>query len=336
MKEALFYEQLDGAWVKCHLCQHSCLIAPGRSGLCRVRTNREGTLVSEVYGYPIAEACDPIEKKPLYHFLPGTRSYSISTCGCNFHCLNCQNSTISQAPAPDLIAALPFRDPSEIAAEAESQGCASIAHTYTEPTVFYEYAHDIAIAARERGIRTVFVTNGYISEIALRHIATLLDAVNIDLKFFDDDLYRRVCGARLDFVLDSIRLHHELGIWMEITTLVIPGYNDDHAQLARIAEFIAGIDPQIPWHVSAFRPTYKMKDPPPTPNAALETAREIGRQAGLRHIYLGNTSLTGAGTTRCPGCHAALIERHGYTVTSNLADGGRCPACGTPLAGVWS
>jgi pyruvate formate lyase activating enzyme len=288
MKEAMFWEKVEDGAVRCGLCYHRCVIRCGSRGLCEVRENRDGRLISLVYGHPAAKAVDPIEKKPLYHVLPGSRAYSIGTVGCNFRCLHCQNCSLSQAPADDDDRLPPWVPPETIVSQAKAHGCKSIAYTYNEPTIFFEYAYDIARLARDAGLKNLFVTNGYIMPEPLKTLAPVLDAANIDLKFFSDERYREVAGARLQPVLDTIRLYHALGIWIEITTLVIPGYNDDTTQLRGIAGFIAGIDPGIPWHVTAFHPAYRLLDARPTSVQELVKAEVIGREAGLKHVHIGN------------------------------------------------
>jgi pyruvate formate lyase activating enzyme len=300
-----------------------------------VRRNEAGTLVTLVYGRTIAEHSDPIEKKPLYHFLPGTRSYSIATAGCNFRCRHCQNADISQGPHERGIVPGVDRSPGAIVRDAVAAGCASVSFTYTEPTIFFEYAYDTAVLARLAGLRTVFVSNGYIAPEPLREIAPHLDAANIDLKSFSDAFYKRICGARLEPVLQALRLYRELGIWLEVTTLVIPGENDAEADLAGCAGFIArelGVD--VPWHLSAFHPTYRLTGRPATPAETLAHAAGIGRAAGLRFVYRGNVPGERVPTV-CPQCGATVIERVGFSVQEPPPRDGRCAACGTVLAGVW-
>jgi len=333
VKEAMFYEEAGDRRVRCRLCHHACLIEPDERGICRVRENRGGRFVSLVYGRLAAQAVDPIEKKPLYHFLPGSRAFSIGTRGCNFRCLHCQNCSISQVAAGEVLTDAPLVPPDQLVHCAEASSCACIAYTYTEPTIFYEYAYDTALLAKERGLKNVFITNGYITPEALRHIAPLLDAANIDLKFFREDLYRKVCGARLQPVLDTIRLYHELEVWTEITTLVIPDHNDDDAQLRQIAEFIADLSCDIPWHVTAFYPTYRLTDTAATPASALRHARSIGKAAGLNHVYLGNVDEHS--DTLCPNCGTVLIERSMAGHGAIRMKHGKCPECGGALAGVW-
>lgn len=336
MKEAMFYRLVDEEkGVKCRLCRHECAIPAGKRGICQVRENVDGKLYSLTYRKAISRAVDPIEKKPLFHFHPGTISLSVATVGCNFRCLHCQNYSISQMvrdrgeiPGDDV-------SPDEIVALARRRDCDSISYTYTEPTMFYEYAYDIARIAKGKGLSNVFVTNGYIGEDALREMAPFLDAANIDLKSFSDDFYRRICGARLDPVLDSIRLHKELGIWIEITTLFIPGHNDSEAEMRKIAGFIASIDNGIPWHVTRFHPTYKLNDVPATPVDTLRRARKIGKEAGLKYVYEGNVPGEERENTCCPSCEKLLIRRSGFEIMENRLRNGRCPDCDSKIDGIY-
>jgi len=336
MKEALFYEREKEQTVLCRLCNHHCHIKAGKRGLCGVRENQGGILYSLVYGKLVSENIDPIEKKPLFHLLPGSRSYSISTVGCNFRCEHCQNYQISQYPHSYADIVGQDRTAEEVVSAAERSGCQSISYTYVEPTIFYEFAYDCAVLARQRSIRNVFVSNGYMGEEVTRHLAPVLDGINIDIKAFTDKFYRQVCKARLQPVLDNVRLMRELGVWVEITTLIIPGWNDSDGELREIADFIREVDPSMPWHVTAFHPTYKMIDRPPTPAATLRKAREIGLAAGLRFVYQGNIPGEGGESTYCPSCNAPLIERFGFSIRKiKLADGG-CSSCGEKITGVWS
>jgi pyruvate formate lyase activating enzyme len=330
----MFYEKLEGTLIQCTLCSHRCRISEGNRGICGVRENKDGTLYSLVYGRPISCAVDPIEKKPLFHFLPGSRAYSMATVGCNFRCLNCQNYDISQMPKSQEPVLGEEVTPMEIVKAAKRYRCESIAYTYTEPTIFLEYAYDTAKLAREEDIKNVFVTNGYITETPLRKVAPYLDAANIDLKSINDQFYRKVCGARLKPALDAIRLYEKLGIWIEITTLVIPSLNDSEENFKSIAEFITSIDEGIPWHISRFFPAFRLNDFPPTPKEVLNKARKIGQEAGLKYVYQGN--LPGEGeTTYCHTCKGLLIERHGYRMTQyNIIDS-RCPYCNAKIEGAW-
>jgi len=284
LKEAMFYHRLEGGDVKCDLCNHRCIVRNNGKGVCHVRENRNGVLYTLVYGKLISRAVDPVEKKPLFHFYPGSSAYSIATVGCNFRCLNCQNYEISQMPRETGRIVGEDVTPESVVEDAKLYRCKSIAYTYTEPTVFYEFAYDVARLASKEGVKNVFVTNGYITEEALKEIRPYLDAANIDLKGFSDEFYRKNCGARLDLVLDTIRSYKKMGIWIELTTLLIPTLNDDEAQLKAIADFIVNLDPGIPWHVSRFYPMYKLMDLPETPMKSLEAARRIGIQAGLRYV----------------------------------------------------
>jgi pyruvate formate lyase activating enzyme len=335
IREAMLWAPQAGGKVACALCSHRCVIAPSKSGICAVRRNTGGKLETLVYGEVIAAHVDPIEKKPLYHFYPGSKALSIAAAGCNFRCSFCQNWEISQAPrrsggALRGTALLP-RD---IVAEAQAQGCRSISYTYTEPTIFFEYAYDAARLASEAGLANNFVTNGYMTAEALTTIRPYLDAANVDLKAFKDETYKKICGARLDPVLDTIRLMRKLGVWVEVTTLVVPGLNDGDAELAGIARFIAGVDPDIPWHISRFHPDFEYTDAPPTPAKTLRKAYEIGKREGLRYLYIGN--MLGEGEdTHCPQCGTLLIRRRGFFVAQNRLAGAACPSCGQPVAGIF-
>nr|WP_287261802.1 AmmeMemoRadiSam system radical SAM enzyme [Methanothrix sp.] len=333
MKEAMFYERLEGSDVRCNLCSHNCRIRPGHRGICGVRENINGTLYSLVYGKIVAEHVDPVEKKPLFHFQPGSRSYSIATVGCNFRCRHCQNADISQMPVDKNMIIGSERSPEDIVAAALEAGVQSISYTYTEPTIFFEFALDTAVKAKEFGLKNNFVSNGYMSEAAARAIAPYLDAINIDLKG-DDEFYKKICSARVEPVKRNIELFPKLGVWTEVTTLVIPGYNDSVEQLREIAEFLAGVSVDIPWHVSAFYPTYRLRDAPPTSAATIRRAMGIGREAGIRYIYAGNIPGEGE-NTHCHNCGELLVERFAYRVTLNSIVDGRCPRCRTQIPGVW-
>lgn len=328
MKEALFYQKLGNNTVKCTLCHHYCIISEGKRGICQVRENRNGTLYSLVYGKVMASHIDPIEKKPLFHFAPGSTAYSIATMGCNFRCLHCQNWEISQVTSPIVGSDI---SPENIVEHALNNNCHSIAYTYTEPTIFYEYAYDVAKIGHEKGLKNLFITNGYSTEEALQQISPYLDAANVDLKAMNNGFYKTVCGAQLQPVLDSIKLYYELGIWVEVTTLIIPGYNDNLNELKSIAEFITTIDASIPWHVTGFYPTYKLTNASPTPIETLRKAVEIGRKAGLDYVYQGNVNQ--GETTYCPHCATKLIERNGFFITVNTIKSNVCPTCGTHIAG---
>ncbi len=337
MKEALFYSQEKDNMVVCGLCNHRCHIKEGRRGICAVRENQGGKLYSLVYGRVVSENMDPIEKKPLFHMLPGSKSYSISTVGCNFRCAHCQNYQISQFPHMHENKIVgDERTPAEVVNAVQYSGCESISYTYVEPTIFYEFAFECSVLAKERGISNIFVSNGYMSEEVTRHLAPVLDGINIDIKGFTEKFYREVSKARLAPVLDNVRLMHDLGVWVEVTTLIIPGWNDSEDELRDIATFIKDCDPAIPWHVTAFYPTYKMQDRPPTPVTSLRKAREIGLAEGLRFVYEGNVPGEGGENTYCPSCNELLIERCGFSIMANNLRDGKCKSCNEKIEGVWN
>lgn len=334
MKEAMFYRQGEDQEVHCFLCNHRCHIKPGHQGICGVRQNLDGTLWSMVYGRVIAEHVDPVEKKPLFHFLPGSRSYSIATVGCNFRCTFCQNADISQRPRESGEIYGSTRAPEQVVAEAKASACATISFTYTEPTIFMEYALDVARLAQAEGIRNVFVSNGYMSEEALEALSPHLHAANVDLKAFTDEFYIKQCGARLKHVLKTLKQMKRLGIWLEVTTLVIPGLNDSPQELTALAQFLVALGAETPWHVSRFHPTYHLTDHPITPVKTLRMARDIGMQAGLQYVYVGNIPGDDGENTYCPQCKALLLERFGFATKRRRIQGGNCLQCGTAVAGV--
>jgi len=332
--EALLYEKLDNGLIHCFLCSHHCRIAEGKFGFCGVRQHIEGKLYTHVYAKVIASHVDPIEKKPLYHFLPNSFSFSIATIGCNFHCGFCQNWEISQSSMlDDGFKGEDFSSKAVVDAALKYQ-CRSISYTYTEPTIFFEYALDTARLAKEKGLRNVFVTNGYMTKECIEMIRPYLDAANIDLKFFKEDSYKKICAGTLQPVLDSIKLMHELGIWVEITTLVVPGENDSEEELLEIAKFIASVDKDIPWHVSKFHPDYKFGGHKMTPDSTLRKAEELGRKAGLTYIYVGNVFGFG-NDTYCPHCNNLLIHREVFSVLESDIKQGKCKYCGKKIAGVF-
>lgn len=359
LHEARFYETLPDGHVLCTLCPHDCRIPDGGRGACAVRYAMGGKLYTLVYDKVVTREIDPVEKKPLFHFYPGSSAYSMATVGCNLRCAFCQNWDISQWPkehlakhaAPEggeratepicpslaeLERAIPGEPvtPRDVVEAARRTGCRSIAYTYIEPTVFYELAYDTAKLARAEGIKNIFVTNGFIGEAALRELATVLDAANIDLKFFKDESYRRISRARLQPILDAIRLYHELGVWVEVTTLVVPGLNDSEDELRSIAEFVRSVGVEVPWHVSQFYPAYRMLDRPPTPLATLRRAAEIGREVGLRYVYEGNVPGERGENTYCYQCRALLVDRYGFYIRQNRIRRGACPDCGAKIDGV--
>ncbi|MFN2290591.1 MAG: AmmeMemoRadiSam system radical SAM enzyme [Anaerolineae bacterium] len=341
-KEALLYQKLDGGRVRCNLCAHRCLIAEGAKGVCLVRENRGGTLYTLVYGIPLSQAVDPIEKKPLFHFYPGSTAFSIATVGCNFRCSFCQNASISQMPRDQGRIVGHQASPEEVVRAAERYGSRTIAYTYSEPTIFFEYSYEIAQLAHEAGIASVYVTNGYMSSEMLELFCGTenghepwLHGANVDLKAFRDETYRQVCGARLQPVLDSLKKMKELGIWVEVTTLVVPGMNDSEDELREIAEFIGGeLGPETPWHVSRFHPDYRMRDRGPTPTATLRQAYDLGRTAGLHYVYVGNLPGAQLEDTYCPACGQRVIGRWGFQVTDYQIRDGACSSCGAAIDGV--
>jgi len=335
IKEAMLYEKLEGGNVRCALCSHRCRIAPSKRGVCGVRENREGTLCTLVYGPVIAASVDPIEKKPIYHLYPGSESYSIAAVGCNFRCTFCQNHEISQMPRESGRITGREMTPREVVNDAINSTSKSISYTYTEPTIFFEFAHDTGRLAREKGLKNIFVTNGFMTQEALEAASGWLDAANVDLKSFRDDFYRRHCGARLDPVLQTLKGMKKRGIWVEVTTLIIPTLNDDEGELREIAEFVRSLGDEVPWHVSRFHPRYKVQDLSPTPVKTIHRAIEIGLQAGLKHVYSGNVQGEGGESTQCGKCGHLLIGRQGYFITANNLRGSQCSRCGTVLAGIY-
>jgi pyruvate formate lyase activating enzyme len=320
--------------VHCFLCAHHCRIGVGELGLCGVRRNIDGVLHTLVYGCPVSTAVDPIEKKPLFHFLPGSLSYSVATVGCNFNCLFCQNSDISQMPREAGRVVGRTFSPEDLVEAALEEGCRSISFTYTEPTIFYEYARDCARLASREGLKNVFVTNGYMTAQALDDIDGVLHAANVDLKSFSDEFYRTMTGARLKPVLDSIRRMWEMGVWVEVTTLLIPGRNDSPDELRSLAAFLVSVSPDIPWHVSRFHPTYRLLDVPPTPVESVERALAIGREEGIRFVYGGNIPGHSSESTVCPRCGETVVERQGLRLRHNGSRQGRCPRCSAPIPGT--
>jgi pyruvate formate lyase activating enzyme len=334
IREALLYEKLADSQVKCHLCQHRCRILPSYRGICGVRENRDGVLYSLVYGLVIAENIDPIEKKPLFHVLPGTKSYSIATVGCNFRCNFCQNHEISQVRTRKDAIVGRETTPEEIVSRALAAGCASIAYTYTEPTIYFEFAYDCCRLAHEKNIRNVFVSNGYMTDEAIEMIAPYLDGANVDLKAYTEAFYKRECGGSLQPVLETLGQMKDRGIWLEITTLIIPTLNDAPSELKQLAEFIFSLGPETPWHLSRFHPCYEIQDIGSTPVSTIHQAVQLGKEAGLRYVYSGNIPGDAGEKTVCHHCGQLLIDRVGYFIRENRLRQGSCPECQTPLAGI--
>lgn len=351
MHEAILYKKLENGKVLCTACKQRCIIPQNHTGLCGVRQNREGKLYVLVYEKASAVNIDPVEKKPLFHFLPGTKIFSIGTIGCNFGCLFCQNWNISQATKDLRLRLMNEKKPELMGVEVGKYGYSlpidkvidicreenipSIAYTYNEPAIFFEYAYDISRKAHANSIKNVFVSNGYESEEALQLIKPYLAAINIDLKAFTNKFYTKFCQAKLEHVLETIKRAYELGAWLEITTLIIPGLNDSDTELKNIAEFISGIDKNIPWHVTAFHPDYKMTDVPSTSYSSLVNARNIGKKSGLSYVYVGNILDEEHSSTFCPNCKTLLVRRNGYYVTIENFNNGKCSDCGEKIPGVW-
>lgn len=336
MKEAYLYEKLEGRKVRCLLCNHGCVIKEGKTGICGVRRNEAGSLFSLVYDKVIARHVDPIEKKPLFHFLPGSRSYSIATVGCNFRCRFCQNADISQMPADHQQIMGEEMSPAAIVREAVRTHCRSISYTYTEPTIYFELCLDTARLASREGLKNVFVSNGYMTESCLREIYPDLHAANVDLKAFTDRFYKEQCGAKLRPVLATLETLKRQNVWLEVTTLLIPGLNDSPAELKELAGFLAALDPDIPWHISRFHPTYKLTNVPSTPPESIHRARDLGLEAGIRYVYTGNLPGDSGEKTVCHQCGERLIDRFGFFVKENRVRNGACPRCSAPIPGVWS
>ena len=332
MRVALLYTKLPESNVRCDLCAHRCTIADTKKGICQVRENRNGTLHTLVYGRTIAQHVDPIEKKPLYHFQPGTTSYSIATPGCNFRCQWCQNADISQMPREQHLIKGTEASPAEIVAAAQYKGCRSISYTYTEPTVFFEYTLDAARLAHDAGLSNIYVSNGYMTSEMLQIFHPCLDAINIDLKAFSEDTYKKYIGAKLQPILDNLKLIKQYGIHLEVTTLIIPTINDSPTELKGIATFLANdLGVETPWHISRFFPTYKLTELPPTPPETLLQAKDIGLKAGLRFVYLGNIAGHDGGNTLCYSCGKTVVKRVGYNTKITGLNGSNCSYCNTNL-----
>ena len=333
-------QKLQKGLVRCLACSHKCVIAPNKTGICGIRANKDGQLYLLPYGKGFMHI-DPMEKKPLYHFYPGELILSIGTIGCNFKCLFCQNYDISQiqhyVEVEKFLKHLQDLPPQKIVKIAQEQELKFIAYTYNEPTVYFEYTHDTAKLAQKHGIKNVYVSNGYQSAESRQLLAKVLDAINIDLKGFDEKTYIKLFGGKLQPVLDNIKFFHDAGVWLEVTTLVIPGHNDSDDELTKIAEFLADIDVNIPWHISRFFPSYKMLNTPVTPLETLVRAYKIGKRAGLNYVYLGNIpdapELQKYNNTYCPKCDNLLIERQGYDTKIVGLKGNKCAKCGATIAG---
>ncbi|MDD5342685.1 MAG: AmmeMemoRadiSam system radical SAM enzyme [Patescibacteria group bacterium] len=334
MREAILYKKLANGAVKCEVCCHQCVIADKKRGICSVRENRNGVLYALNYGLAITSAVDPIEKKPFFHFFPGTTAFSFATLGCNFRCDNCQNWQISQgSKLGNNSIAGELLSPEIIVKQAQASNCSSVAYTYTEPTIFIEYALETMKLARRAGLKNVWVSNGFFSEASFIKILPYLDAINIDLKFFDDRKYQQYCGGRLQPILDNIVRSKKAGVWTEITTLAIPSLSDDDAMFQNIAKFIKEkVGADVPWHISVFAPeiSYKLQEFNVTPVKTLERAASLAQKAGLKHVYAGNTPGNNLENTYCANCHTLLIKRLGYQI-KRFDNHGVCYNCKTPI-----
>ena len=332
--EAQFYTQTPKG-IRCLICPNECDIKEGETGDCRNRMNKNGILYSIVYGSPCAVHVDPIEKKPLLHFLPGSTSFSIATAGCNLACLNCQNWTISQkSPTETKNVDL---QPNKVLEMCIEQQCASIAYTYSEPITFYEYTYDTSVLAKAAGIKNVMVTAGYINKDPLLKLCKVIDAANVDLKSFSNDIYLKLNAGKLETILNTLVTMKNEGVWLEITNLVVPSWTDDLEMIKQMCGWLVknGFE-NYPLHFSRFHPMYKLTELPPTPVTILQSAREIAKSEGLKHVYIGNVPGLGAENTVCPSCEKILVERKGFSILQNHLKDGKCEFCGTKVAGVWN
>jgi pyruvate formate lyase activating enzyme len=338
-REAQLARKLRDGAVQCQVCEHYCTIQPGATGKCGVRINDRGALTSTVYGSAVALHLDPVEKKPLFHFLPAGEILSVGTYGCNFHCTFCQNWSISQQHQPDERDGFAGRSatPEMLVSSCRHYGATMIAYTYNEPTVFFEYTYDTAVLAHDNGIRNVYVSNGFMTQQALDTIEPYLDAINVDLKAFTEGFYQDLCQGRLEPVKRNIRhIARNTNIWIEVTTLLIPGINDSDEELQSLAAWLAEVNPEMPWHISAFHPDYQMRDRPRTSMDALARAYQIGRDTGLHYVYVGNAPDANRQSTHCPHCGELLIRRQWYVVQEQWKERGICQQCGHRIPGVWS
>jgi pyruvate formate lyase activating enzyme len=333
-REAYHYLQL-GENVKCQVCPNGCILREGGRSVCRNKINYKGVLYTVAYGNPCAVHIDPIEKKPLFHFLPSTTAFSIATAGCNFRCLNCQNWEISQKSPEETYNGELF--PEQVVERAEQSGCQSIAYTYSEPTAWYEYMYDTAHVAASRGIRNVWITNGYMNEPPLRDLCQYLDAANVDLKSFREEIYNKLNAGTLEPVLNTLKVLKDEGVWFEVTNLVVPTWTDDMQMVSEMCEWLhQNVGPDYPLHFSRFHPDYKLLNLPPTPHETLKEAREIALDSGLHYVYIGNVPGAEEQNTYCPACEKLIIERKGFVVSEMHVNEGACEFCGQKIEGVWN
>lgn len=333
-KEAMYYEKMDETRMLCQLCPHECIIFPKKRGDCHNRINYNGKLYTIAYANPCAVHVDPIEKKPLFHFLPTSKAFSIATAGCNLSCMNCQNWNISQVgPEETRNYDLP---PQKVVDRCINYNCDSIAYTYSEPIAFYEYTYDTSVIARQKGIKNIFISAGYIHKKPLRKISKYLDAANIDLKSFDDDIYKKLNAGSLQPVLNTLKILKEEGVWIEITNLIVPSWTDDMDMIKKMCEWLTekGLD-EAPLHFSRFTPRYKLKHLPVTPVSKMNNARKIAQQAGMKYVYIGNVPGHEGESTFCPDCGKVLLKRRGFYILENNLNKDQCKYCNAEIAGVW-
>jgi pyruvate formate lyase activating enzyme len=334
LKEGLFYKKLENKIVQCHICPRNCVIPVGKRGFCGVRENRDGTLYALSYGRLVSIHIDPIEKKPLFHFLPSTTAFSIATAGCNLRCKFCQNWEISQRKPEEVN--YTYIEPQDLVKRIKESGSPTIAYTYTEPTIFYEYMLETAKLAKKEGLKNIMHSCGYINEEPLRELIKYLDAANIDLKGFSEDYYSKLSEATLGPVLNTLKILKSAGVHLEITTLILPGFNDDPDTLTKMCLWIAeNLGQDTPIHFSRFFPMYKLLSLNPTPVESLERARNIAMDSGLKYVYIGNVVGHPAENTYCPKCKQLLIERRGYFILQNNIQNGKCKFCGEKIEGIW-
>jgi len=334
LTEARYYEKLPNRKIKCKLCPRECVIDDQERGYCGVRENQGGTYYTLVYSRPCSANVDPIEKKPLFHFLPGSTAFSIATVGCNVECKFCQNWQISQV-RPEQIESFDL-SPDDIARHASENRCQSIAYTYTEPVIFAEYMHDCAVAGHQYGVKSVMISNGYISKAPMKDLCRVLDAVKIDLKAFTEKFYQELVAGELKPVLETLVLLRQMNVWTEIVYLVIPTHNDDPIELKQMCRWIVQeLGPDVPVHFTKFYPQYRMKNLPPTPISTLETARDIALEAGIHYAYVGNVPQHPGENTYCPHCKETVIKRRGYFILETNLKDNRCKKCNQVIAGIW-
>ena len=334
-KKLAMYQEETARGIMCRICPNECVLKEGELSKCNNRKVRNSKLYTLAYGNPCTAAIDPIEKKPLYHFLPGSRAYSIATAGCNLVCLNCQNWSISQT-SPDKTRNLDLM-PEQVVAESVKNKCASIAYTYSEPTTFYEYVFETATIARKEGVKNIIKSNGYINAEPLKKLCSVIDAANIDLKAFTESIYLKLTGGKLQPVLDSLKVYKEMGVWLEITNLIVPGWSDNPDDIGKMCKWLSenGFS-NTPIHFSRFYPIYKLEQLPPTPVEMLNNACRIAKDEGLKYVYTGNVPGNEISDTICPACNSTLIVRQGFRIVSNLITDGKCNKCGQTIVGIWN